>query len=129
MSTEGMHKGKCIRCCGAKHHTYINNKSKLCPACERIERAVEDKGYANAFKTRRATRDVRSDKRGDATPLIRSINQAASILRRRGYVVDTYDEMPRSSAPDYFIVLRHLNKTLWAKVRSTTPAKKGTKKK
>ncbi len=129
MSTEGMHRGECIRCCGAKHHTYINNKSKLCPACERIDQSVKHKGYAKTFNTRRAIRDVRSDKRGDATPLIRSINQAASILRRRHFVVDTYAEMPRSSSPDYFIVLRHLNDTLWAKVRSTTPAKKGTKKK
>lgn len=77
--------------------------------------------YPSSTLKDKSSRKPKGYTRGDPAPLIRSINQASDILRRRGYNIDSYVEMPRSGDQNYYNVLVHLKNTLWAKVKATAP--------
>ena len=103
------------------------------PASQCLNHKCKMYGIAQSFKTGLSTRKDATSRtpsgytRGDPTPLIRSINKASDILRRRGIIVDTYLEMPRSGDQNYYYELVRLKKSLWAKVRSTAPKARGRK--
>ena len=65
--------------------------------------------------------------RGDPTPIIRSIEKAAKILRSRGIYIDLTKEMPLASSADYWLVLNHLHDDLWRRVYASDPKTKTCK--
>jgi len=65
--------------------------------------------------------------RGDPTPIIRSIEKAAKILRARGIYIDLTKEMPLASSADYWLVLNHLHDDLWRRVYASDPKTKNCK--
>lgn len=65
--------------------------------------------------------------RGDPTPIIRSIEEAARILRARGVKIDLTIEMPHAGDLDYWYHLNKLHDKLWRMVYANNPKTKNCK--
>ncbi len=59
--------------------------------------------------------------RGDPTPIMRSIEQAAKILRALGVNVELRKELPHASDQNYWQVLNNLHNKLWRMVYAKNP--------